>query len=363
MNLQPKASIVVITYNQQKSVREAIESVLNQTYQNFEVIVSDDSSTDDTASVVKSFNDSRVKYVKTPYNIGISGNSNFGLTYASGEIIAFIAGDDMLRQNYLACVVENFEKLSEVSVLHCGLCLIDQNGRNINGKNSHFHYIPNVTDEEKFCTAFMCHNILNSPGIAMRKEVAQVVFPLPNSFINIQDYAMHIDILVNGFKSYVLDEILVDYRVVANGTNISLNNQAATRREQVETELLMDRFLQFKDVEFLKRVFKNEIQQTNIKPFVETIPFFLGQMALLSKRIHRREWGYRTIMRFLNDKRNFDIVSEKYGFTFKDYLQLIRQVGESKYYKKYRKYRKISLILSIVLVAMCLGLLACIMFY
>lgn len=358
MPTNPKVSVVLITYNQQDYVGKTIESVLNQSYQNFEIIIADDSSTDETAKVIKSYKDKRIKYVKTDYNIGINGNLNLAVSKASCDIVALIAGDDKWRKNYLERIVECFEKMSDIDVLHPMLCAIDKDDEYIKGQNEYFWCIPNRTNEENLYIAFMDGNFLSSPGMAMRKKVVKTIFPLSYSFVNMQDYVMHIDILANGFKSYVLDDILVDYRVFNDGTNLSLNNSTAHKREETEIALLMDYFLKIKDIKLLKRVFKNEIQSTNLEPFDDTIPFFLGQMALRSSHYHRQEWGYHTIMKFLSDKKNFDIANKRYGFTFKNYLNLVKNLPslesvkiKEKYVRKYKKYRiffKIAIIIIFV---------------
>lgn len=356
MTTSSKVSIALITYNQQDYVGRAIESILNQTYQNFEIIVGDDSSTDETANVVKSYKDKRIKYFKTDYNIGINGNLNLVANKATTDYIFFISGDDKWRRNYVECIVGYFEKMPEIDVLYPQLCAIDKNDKYIKGKDTYFWQTSNKTKEEYIYQGFMDSNILPSPGMAMRRKVVETIFPLPYSLVIFQDYAMHIDILTNGFKGYVLDEILVDYRIFDDGRNMSLNNSAAHNREQMEIAPLMDYFLKIDDLNLLKAIFVNEIQSTKIEPFSDTIPFFLGQMALLSPHFKRKEWGYHTIMNFLGDKSNFDIANKRYGFTFKDYLNLVEKIPlvelKETYFRKYKKYKKsfnISLIFFAVL--------------
>ena len=246
--------------------------------------------------------------------------------------------------------------MSEISVLYPQLCAIDKDDNYIKGKDEYFWYASSRTIDSYLYIAFMNSNILPSPGMAMRRKVVETIFPLPYSLVNFQDYAMHIDILMSGFKIYVLDEILVDYRIFDDGTNMSLNNDTATKREQVEVAPLMDYFLKIKDIKLLKRIFKDEIVSTKIEPFSDTIPFFLGQMALLSPHFKRKEWGYHTIMKFLNDKKNFDIANKRYGFTFKNYLNLVKNLPlletteiKEKYFRKYKKYRKFFKIATIVI--------------
>lgn len=79
----------------------------------------------------------------------------------------------------------------------------------------------------------------------------------------------------------------------------------------------------------------------------------MGQISLLSLYYRRKEWVYNTIMKFLNDKKNFDIVDKQYGFEFRDYLKLIEGVSlnETKYVKKYKKYKRLSKIATIIVFA------------
>ena len=342
MPTNPKVSVALITYNQQDYVGKAIESVLNQTYQNFEIIVGDDCSTDETANVIKSYKDERIKYFKTDYNMGINGNLNLVVSRTQYCYVLFISGDDKWRNDYIERIVDTFEKNPDIDVLYPQLCAIDKDDNYINGKDTYWWHIPHRTKEENIYKAFMDCNILPSPGIAMRKRAIDKIFPLAYSLVNMQDYAMHLDIFANGLQIYVLDEILVDYRIFDDGRNISSNN-TPIKREQMEIAPLMDYFLKIKDTELLKRVFKDEIQQYNIEPYEDTIPFFLGQMALLSPHHKRQEWGYHTIMKFLHDKKNFDIANKRYGFEFRDYLKLIERVSlsERKYVEKYKKYKKL----------------------
>ncbi len=134
MNRDTKFSICLITYNQEKYIKETIESVLNQTYQNFEIILSDDCSTDNTVEVVKSINDSRIKIVKTSYNMGINANLNNAIDNMSGDYLMFLGGDDNLRKDYLE-KLNNILKEQDISVFYTNVTFIDENGKYMIGEN------------------------------------------------------------------------------------------------------------------------------------------------------------------------------------------------------------------------------------
>ena len=90
----PLVSIIVPVYNRKDLLPRTLASVINQTYKNLEIIVVDDGSSDDIKSVVDSFNDARIKYVRHTENKGLPSARNTGLKTASGDFIAFLDSDD-----------------------------------------------------------------------------------------------------------------------------------------------------------------------------------------------------------------------------------------------------------------------------
>lgn len=96
-----KFSVLIISHNQEKYIKETVESVLKQGYQNFEVVVSDDCSTDKTQDVVKAIEDERVKLVTIPFNVGINGNEETGIRACTGDYIVLLGGDDRLRSDFI----------------------------------------------------------------------------------------------------------------------------------------------------------------------------------------------------------------------------------------------------------------------
>jgi len=90
----PTVSVIIPTYNRAHTIGRAIKSVLNQTYQDFEIIVVDDGSTDNTEEVVKSFRDKRIRYIQHKKNKGAAAARNTGIKSAKGKYIAFQDSDD-----------------------------------------------------------------------------------------------------------------------------------------------------------------------------------------------------------------------------------------------------------------------------
>lgn len=104
----PVFSVILSTYNRAHLLPRAIKSVLNQTYQNFELIIVDDCSTDNTEEVVRTFSDERIKYFKHKKNKGVLGTRNTGFKLAKGKYIAFLDSDDELLPEALEVAISKF---------------------------------------------------------------------------------------------------------------------------------------------------------------------------------------------------------------------------------------------------------------
>jgi len=124
----PCVSVVIPTYNRSKFVKEAIESVLEQSYRNFELIVVDDGSTDDTRSVVEQISDDRIVYFYKN-NGGHCSARNYGFIKAKGQYVALLDHDDLWPNNYLEIMINRLKSQKECSFAYARVLLLYENGR------------------------------------------------------------------------------------------------------------------------------------------------------------------------------------------------------------------------------------------
>ncbi|HUW18476.1 MAG TPA: glycosyltransferase family A protein [Sedimentisphaerales bacterium] len=113
----PKVSVIIPTYNRSRLLRGALASVLNQSIADFEVLVVDDGSDDDTASVIQRISDKRVRYFRKD-NGGLSSARNFGLTNCTGEYVALLDDDDLFPPDYLKTMVEQLDQKPEYGMAY-----------------------------------------------------------------------------------------------------------------------------------------------------------------------------------------------------------------------------------------------------
>jgi len=122
----PRVSVIIPTYNRAQLVNRAMQSVLNQTYEDFELIVVDDCSTDNTPEVVSNIGDKRIKYVRHTTNKGASASRNTGIRAARGELIGFLDSDDEWLPEKLQKQVNRFDSASvNVGLVYGGYVVVD----------------------------------------------------------------------------------------------------------------------------------------------------------------------------------------------------------------------------------------------
>ncbi len=215
-NKKPLVSIIVITYNSSKYVLETLESAKAQTYENIELIISDDASQDNTVEICRQWLDNnnqhfvRTKLITAYKNSGIPANCNRGLIAASGEWVKLIAGDDLLKKE---CVIEfvNFcsQNLSARFIASNVDVLINDKIISrilidpflINGNSVH---------QLKMLCRF--HFFLPGPSMFYHRETYLSLGGYDERFRLIEDYPMIFKVLRADFKFYHLGKELVIYR-------------------------------------------------------------------------------------------------------------------------------------------------------
>lgn len=128
INENPLVSVIIPTYNRAQTIIRSIRSVLNQSYQNYEIIVVDDGSTDNTEEVIMKMNSQKIKYIKHSHNKGAAAARNTGIKAAKGEYIAFQDSDDEWHPDKLKKQVEIIIKLpNDVGIIYTDMWRVKNN--------------------------------------------------------------------------------------------------------------------------------------------------------------------------------------------------------------------------------------------
>ena len=126
----PKVTVLMAVFNAEKYIREAMDSVLNQTFENFEFLIVYDKSSDRTLEILRSYADTRIKVIENSEQLGFVKSLNTGLSLADGEFIARMDADDISRQDRLALELEYFDGCSWKNIVCSSIDVMDSMGDN-----------------------------------------------------------------------------------------------------------------------------------------------------------------------------------------------------------------------------------------
>ncbi len=139
MAASPTVSVLIPTYNRAGFLKQAIASVLAQTFGDFELVISDNASTDDTQALVKSYSDARIIYSRNPYSIGWQANMKRCLALARGEYVTFLPDDDLMMPENLERKVGILRRYPHVGLVHSRFHMIDKEGQIIRDSTNWGH--------------------------------------------------------------------------------------------------------------------------------------------------------------------------------------------------------------------------------
>jgi len=226
--------VVMSVYNGEKYLKSAVESILNQSFKDFEFIIVDDGSTDESLNILKSFqsHDSRIKIISRE-NKGLVFSLNEGINLAQGEYIARMDADDISKISRLE---KQFKYMKENSLVICGTWAegIDEVGNKIKDMN----YPPS---EKKIKIFSLLHNPFIHPSVMFRKDIFEKVGGYRKFFKHIEDYELWTRIVFK-YKTGNIPEALLEYRFHGSQITQKRNLQMRLKGVLVRT-LALYRFI------------------------------------------------------------------------------------------------------------------------
>jgi glycosyltransferase involved in cell wall biosynthesis len=261
-NSSPLVSVLMPVYNGDKYLREAIESILNQTFTDFEFLIINDGSTDDTENIILSYTDARIRYIKNEENLKLIATLNKGLDLAQGKYIARMDADDISICNRLEVQFNFMESNPQIGLL--GTNILDfqnsiENYREIRYKTKH--------DEIKFKLFFDTH--FPHPSAFIRKNILnEKKLRFNPDSIHAEDFELW-NKLVAHTKLHILPEFLVAKR--SHSDQISLLHRQFQLQKVNEIRCsFINRVFSYHDIEviqifndFLNGTLPNNVQKTN----------------------------------------------------------------------------------------------------
>lgn len=225
IKITPQISVVMSVYNAEKYLVQAIDSILNQTFTDFEFIIINDASTDTSLDIIHSYHDVRINLINKPFNKGFKGfveNLNIGLDLAKGKYIARMDADDIAREDRFQIQYDFLEKNPEIFMIGSDLNLINENNQNIG-------YLKSFANHQEITRKFNAENALYHPVIFFRNETD---IRYRDKFKACEDFDFYLQLLSNGKKFRNITQPLLDYRILES--SISRSESGFSKRLLME---------------------------------------------------------------------------------------------------------------------------------
>ena len=246
---EPDVSIIITAYNSSEFISSSIKSILNQSYKNFELIVVDDGSTDDTWNLIKSFEDDRIVPLQK-FNEGAAAGRNFGIKYAKADLIAILDSDDLANPERLEIQVNFMDQYSDY------VCIGSQ-GRAID-ISGNFVYEINLPLSDVEIRSHLPYMPFIHPSIMFRKKPFYDIGGYPEYMLKAQDRVM-INKLSSVGKFLNLKERLINYRIVP-GSNSSRNTKEKKIIDNIINKVIKNDCIAIEDYQIIKNSIKNKTE-------------------------------------------------------------------------------------------------------
>ena len=318
----PLVSVITPVYNREKYLVRCIESILEQTYSNFEFLIIDDKSSDNTLEIIKNYQliDSRIKILENDKNLGATLSFNRGLDICQGKYLARMDSDDISLSDRLEKQVEIFESWGDLEVLGAGAILIDHNENEIGRRQfpSDFNKIKNIlkTGVPVF-----------DPSVMMRTSTLKEINGFDNRLAPADDYHLWLTLFKKKKIISNIDNYLIKYRLH------DLNLSKVASREQLRKTFLA---LKIYNSNFSTDEFFNQKNSLDLTSFEELMIRYWngsetsseGSIKILKEYFNSKEYKLKknelkilTLLKGLLKKKSFSFFWYLSKFLFMKFLR------------------------------------------
>ncbi len=319
-NEKPLVSVIVAVYNGAEFVGETIESILNQSYKNIELIIVDDASTDNSKEIILSYQDSRIKPIFLEKNRHVCNAGNIGFEAAVGKYIALCGHDDVWKKDKLEKQIAFLEEHLDYGACFTLTKTIDENGNTGNAKMDARFEHRNMSQDAIYRNLLLSGNFLCAPSACIRKEILEKVGYYRYALVQLQDYDLWLRVSACS-SIYIIQEKLTLYRKFSKeGINLSSASIATSNRDMHETQWIRRASVNSLSNKDFKRMLGVYMRNKNANTYIE----FLCEKAFLLWEM-RNCLVEQDFIEMLEDKEIRKVLEEKYNFTLQDFYKMNMQ--------------------------------------
>ena len=344
MKRNPKVSVILTSYNHAKYIEDSIKSVLNQSFNNFELIIWDDCSTDNSWEIILGFNDPRIRPFRNEYNQSGDSVRRAIEEVAAGQYIAIHHSDDLWESSKLAKQVKFLDNNENYVAVYTYLKLMCDPGMIFLDHDHPYYDIfdqSNRNRHEWLRYFFFKGNALCMPSVLFRKSIFQYLNPSYGLY-QLPDFSDWVQLCLLG-EIFILPDELTTFRIHKDEENWSGNKPSTRIRMQFELLKILDHYKNISSIEELLLIFpeaKKFINDDNAD-----ILFALGMIAIESEKDAQHTlFGLNLLYDALNDplrsrnlrihhgfdKKKFVDLTAKYDIFSYEFIQNLNQIIQKK---------------------------------
>ncbi len=279
-------SVILPVYNASNYLKESIDSILNQTYTNFELIIINDGSTDESVEIIDQYLDSRIRIIHNETNLGLIATLNKGIDAAKGEFIARMDADDISLPLRFQKQIEFLYKNSSIDIVGSSYEIFGDENKIINL----------TTNSKQIEIELLFHNPICHPSVMWRvKSIIDTHMRFETNFIHNEDWAFWLTALEKGLKIANIPDVLLKYRF--EGQNITVKNKHTTK----------ERFINLYSY-YLKPYYKIDTFElhwsiSHAQPQSYSIKELTNQFKLIESSLYKKKYNKVLIQNILSIKR------------------------------------------------------------
>ena len=278
----PKITVFIPVYNREKFIGEAIESILAQTFSDFEILLVDDGSTDHSVDKIRSFSDSRIRLVCHEENLGIPKTRNKGVELARGQYMAMLDSDDRAYPNRLEKQLAFLDAHPEYAQVGSWCRMIDAQGRILKKIKRQ----PVLPDDIHAQFLFRC--AMSNRSIMARTAILQE-YRYRNDFPRCQDYELHVR-LAKKYKLGNIPECLVYGRIHPQQITGQTSELGDEKKQEIISKQLHELGVHFSQEDLAPHLRLSRMRKSNFVPDADYLQWakeWLGQLQQANSQTHR----------------------------------------------------------------------------
>lgn len=281
--MEPKVSVIMPIYNAEKYVKETIEGILNQSFEDFELLLINDQPTDKTMEIVKSIKDIRIRIIENDRNRGIAYSRNRGLEEARGEYIALMDDDDLTDRERLALEVDFLDEHSDIDVIGGRSIYIDENNQ-IQSQTAFMLTDPNYIRAQMM---FFCP-MANSSTMFRKSVIDAYKIRYQENCLGMEDYRFWIEVSLHA-KITNLQKTFLYWRMSQTGetTRVRENKQEERRKLFAQLQIYGLEANGFRLTEKEKEIFTESFEESKSIIFKD-----LGRLYNVLRKLSTQAYNF-----------------------------------------------------------------------